>query len=760
LRLKNNANFKPALVQVLKMHMLNSNYTPRHLPFLIKLFQIRRYQNIFFMKINNVLFAFLILLASFKSSFSEAQNVNFGISTQKACNSNHLSAYVSINGSTYTTDESGSYSASLPAGNYRIAASTTELPNSHIAYAEYWVNGIMQQKFIGDESGAINAKIKDDGNLFIYLACDEKKIKVKIATTKSCTDDPNEGFSAQGGVSVSIGDKTFTSDANGVIDAEIPAGNYPIYASWKDYALGYIAQNGLRQNKGENGGTNLQLTEDGQTLEVRMLTCDPNGSAKARARVTEIGNGTRISVNRSRASGNAFVGMQLRDGDTVIVHGTAKLTWLDGNATISFDDPQGSKFFIIGPNAAPTGIGVRTPTARIGLLQGLFEFAMPRQSTDPGDQGKFQASNHTVVIGVKGTRFTLRYDEQTKVSTVVVKEGEVYVDPVNPSLRSFTLNAGQQVQIGETYIGPVTSITITNNIANIGGTWFAPDGQTVRINQNGYQASWNYSGGRGHENLRGTVTGTIYGDHFTGTYNNREGNNTSSGNISLMLNMNNNRLEGAWTSSNNSQTGNYILTKNNGNGSVTNVDISGTWYSSDGQMVQIFQKGNQVNWSYNHGGKGHENLTGNVSGTFDGKNLNATYHNYEGNNSSDGSINLVLNGDRLDGNWYSTRPLGQSGSYILTRNNQTMQPDNVLVGNWTWAYAPPGQEPQVHNTVIFNSDGTFTSNQGSGKWVRSANQVTMYWPASTDDLTLSADGNTLTGQNKDGWKVRGTRIRK
>ncbi len=494
-----------------------------------------------------------------------SQNISFAISTQKGCGFNQHIGNVSltVNGKHYATDQQGTSGiVAGPVGTYYITASTPELPDTHIAWAEYWVNGVMAQKFIGDGSGAIAANLNQQGNLFLYLACDQKKIKIRIATTKSCSDNPNEGFSAQGGVTVSIGDKTFTSNTNGVIEAEISPGNYAVNAIWKDYALGYISQNGLSQRKSEDGNTSLQIDQDGQTLEVRMFTCEPGGQAKARATVTEIGEGSRIRVKRSRTSGNAFPGMQLRDGDTITVSGKAKLTWLDGNATISFEDPLGSRFFIIGPEqAVPKGIAAPHP-AGIGLLEGLFEFMTPHESTDPADKGRFQASNHTIICGPKGTRFKFGYDRQTKVSTVMVSEGEVYITPVNPSLKSFTLIAGQQVQVGETFIGPVA----------------------------------------------------------------------------------------------------YINSRN------MHINLSGTWSLADGQAIRIIQTGNQVTWSYSHGGKGHEHLTGNVSGSFDGKNFTGIYHNREGTVTSSGMIDLILNGNRLEGNWHSTNPPGQSGIYTLIRN--------------------------------------------------------------------------------------------
>jgi len=295
-------------------------------------------------------------------------------------------------------------------------------------------------------------------------------IKVQIATTQSCTDSPNEAFSVQEGVSVSLGGKTFTSNANGVIEAELPAGTYPVTASWKDNVLAYVAQNGLRQKRNEDGQFTIRLGDKVGTLEVRMLTCDPEGLPKARAVVSEIGNGT-VEVITTRggrsAKGQAFVGRQLRDGDIVRINGTAKLKWLDGNVVINFEDPRGASI-VIGPDSRPGGTTHPEGPSTLEVLQGTVRFLVPHDEDRdlPRDENgniiKFGASTHTVHFGVKGTIFSVGYDQQTQVSTLIVEEGVVAVTPKNPALRPFDVGAGQQVKVSPTAVGPISFVNIAN----------------------------------------------------------------------------------------------------------------------------------------------------------------------------------------------------------------------------------------------------------------------------------------------------------
>jgi hypothetical protein len=86
-----------------------------------------------------------------------------------------------------------------------------------------------------------------------------------------------------------------------------------------------------------------------------------------------------------------------------------------------------------------------------------------------------------------------------------------------------------------------------------------------------------------------------------------------------------------------------------------------------------------------------------------------------------------------------------------------------LAGTWTWAYAPPDHPLEVHGTVTLKADGTSDDSHGNaGTWKRSGTTITLTWPSlkSVDTLVLSSDGKVMTGTNKDGWNIKGTKTGK
>jgi hypothetical protein len=64
----------------------------------------------------------------------------------------------------------------------------------------------------------------------------------------------------------------------------------------------------------------------------------------------------------------------------------------------------------------------------------------------PGGQERdFEVKAPTATAGVRGTVFTVDYDEETKSTLISVEEGTVWVTPENKKLRAVTLTAGKQV---------------------------------------------------------------------------------------------------------------------------------------------------------------------------------------------------------------------------------------------------------------------------------------------------------------------------
>jgi hypothetical protein len=448
-----------------------------------------------------------IVSASLASAGAQAQSIDISIYTYSACDSRPLgNVGIQLNGQTYVTNALGEGSATkLPPNSYQARASAPGLPSGKVAYVLFAeANQSGQQRYAADAAGIARFNPGNGGLLMVYMgACGAKTIKVKIATTKSCTDKAGTGFSAQGGVLVKLGTLTFTSNANGVIEADVPPGTYMVNAGWKDYAFAYIAENGLRQKPDESGRFSVRLTDPGETLEIRMLTCDPDGQPKARATIFEIGQSRAgpgsVKVVRSRASGKGFVGMKLRDGDVVTINGTGKLKWLQGGGTISFDDPRGT-LLVIGPDVTPAGNKAPdTSHSVLQILQGVGEFLIPPDENSDarrdanGNIIRFGASSQTIAVGIKGTQFRFGYDPQSQTSTVVVEQGTVWVTPKNASLKPFTLQAGQQVAVTQNRVGPITAAgAAQNRPPPVISSAAAP----ASFGQTSYQAGQHDPGGR------------------------------------------------------------------------------------------------------------------------------------------------------------------------------------------------------------------------------------------------------------------------
>lgn len=69
----------------------------------------------------------------------------------------------------------------------------------------------------------------------------------------------------------------------------------------------------------------------------------------------------------------------------------------------------------------------------------------------------FEVKTPTSVCGTRGTRFTLRHNKLTGMTTVQVAEGKVEIVPINPSLKPFLLEAGKSVDISLDRVSAVRS---------------------------------------------------------------------------------------------------------------------------------------------------------------------------------------------------------------------------------------------------------------------------------------------------------------
>jgi len=490
-----------------------------------------------------VVLSLIIVALSAANAGAQAQTISISVNTLSACDNSPLgNVAVQLNGVTYRTNGVGeAFPPKMLPYVIQVRAAAPGLPSGKVAYVVYAeANKSGQQKYAADASGVATFNPGNGGALLVYMgACAGKTIKVKIATTKSCTDKAGTGFSVQHGVVVTLGRLTFTSNANGVIEANVPPGTYTVSASWKDYPLGYVAENGLRQKRNEDGKITVRLTDPGETLEVRTLICDPDGQPKARAKILEIGT-TRvgpgsISVTRSRASGKGFVGMKLRDGDVVKISGTAKLKWLQSGGTISFDDPRSGSIIVIGPESVPAGNKAQDYSPSVlQVLKGIGEFLLPpnEDADAPRDANgniiKFGASSRTVNLGIKGTRFRFGYDPQTNTSPIVVEEGTVWITPKNASLKPFMLQAGQKVTVAQNRVGPITARSAAAGAGQSGagtGTRTIPS-LTTRSAHGcvGFNGTWQGPGGTMHlRNGSGTygdttLQATVSGNTSRGTW--------------------------------------------------------------------------------------------------------------------------------------------------------------------------------------------------------------------------------------------------
>jgi hypothetical protein len=452
---------------------------------------------------------------------ASAQAATVSISLQvRDCTGRTISnATVYMNGRPYQTDSGGnSHGGPVAPGQVQIRAVAPGAPNLVVSYVNFYPAGV---------SGSSTAYANLEGNvtfntgtysgeLVVVMCAGKAMTHVRIATTTSCTDDPNAGFAIQPGVTVRIGTQSYTSNAKGVIELDLPAGDYAVAGVWKDYAFGYVAQNGLRQRKGEDGTARVSLGGSAETLEVRMLTCEPNGQPKARAVVTELGGGLGTIVVRTKVQGNAFVGMQLRDGDVVHIRQDAKIKWLADNGTIAFDK-HNYTIVTIGPDTKPAGTTAPAEVPRPGaveLIRGVLQFLSPAEPPPDGPtdaNGHVLFSTHTAVLKIDGTQFTLGYDPQTQTTTVDLKRGRVSITPRNPTLRPFSLSAGQKVSVSMDRIGPIAGVAIVSparsahGCTGFDGRWQSPFGiMQLRSGTGVYSDS-----------SRGTVS--IHGTSLAGT---------------------------------------------------------------------------------------------------------------------------------------------------------------------------------------------------------------------------------------------------
>lgn len=163
-------------------------------------------------------------------------------------------------------------------------------------------------------------------------------------------------------------------------------------------------------------------------------------------------------------------GRELHFGDAFCFRGrgTVKLKWWDGSI-VSLSDPNvGSER---GKYARCFEIKLKNPGSTSGpnaivdfaasYLENLAGFGkMVRFAVTPPPEekvSKFGASAHTVVLAIKGTTFVFGEGATPNSSLVCVEEGVVAATPLNTSLAPFDVTAGNQAQVTESAVSPITA---------------------------------------------------------------------------------------------------------------------------------------------------------------------------------------------------------------------------------------------------------------------------------------------------------------
>jgi hypothetical protein len=153
------------------------------------------------------------------------------------------------------------------------------------------------------------------------------------------------------------------------------------------------------------------------------------------------------SVDQVHTGPDSAVTLRMRDGSTV------ELSELSQMAIGTLDAKEGRL------------------KVRILLKVGALQAKVVPQKTLPSD---FQVRMPTATTSVRGTVFSVRYDEGTQLGTVEVQEGTVQVTPDNSALPPFMLTAGHRVQVARNHVSPITAFAASTTVAANEGSRNSP----------------------------------------------------------------------------------------------------------------------------------------------------------------------------------------------------------------------------------------------------------------------------------------------
>jgi hypothetical protein len=401
---------------------------------------------------NKILF-FVFLLFSFGLSTANGQEARVNIITTSQC-ALQPNVYTMISGVTLEIDGkiyelagSGLETQLLP-GTHKVRASLSYNQDAKLVFVH--AQGIKRQIYHADAAGVATVELDargDNWEVRLESCISEQKdvSRVTILATQSCTTDPAERVSVVGGASVWIGNKRTMTGEDGRARIEIERGTYATGASWKDAIFAYANHNGMQIKGTEAGFPQIKVSAKNESLELRLVTCGTSGGRKERAKVSEIDDSMSVTrksrVSNETTTQNAFPGMILRDGDEVEITGGGQLQWLAGG-TINFNSRRYT-VIVIGPDA-PQG----TQSDSVRIIKGFVNFII--QPGEPVKKYKFEAATGTVKTSVKGTIFSIDYDDVRQITKISVTEGEIKITPVNQAIPAFILTAGRSAEVSLT----------------------------------------------------------------------------------------------------------------------------------------------------------------------------------------------------------------------------------------------------------------------------------------------------------------------
>jgi hypothetical protein len=180
-------------------------------------------------------------------------------------------------------------------------------------------------------------------------------------------------------------------------------------------------------------------------------------------------------------------------------------------------------------------VGTAVDAVRITFkaIRGAMLFVVP-PSRESG-VGRFQAETNSVMTSPRGTVYTLSHDDRVSRSLVQVKEGSVLVTPKLAGAQPFILQAGYQVEVTLSEVGPVVSImtppavsqgtkpggsptgrgAASGPVADLTGYWRDDSGSCYRVRQVGSELLWHMDG---RPNVVNVFYGIIAGNNVDGEW--------------------------------------------------------------------------------------------------------------------------------------------------------------------------------------------------------------------------------------------------